>query len=55
MVVGQRVDVTPSIKLGGANTIDFDIRLPSGAVYENANPADLDPCEYVSIKLYVYR
>jgi hypothetical protein len=53
--IGQTVDVTDQVTPGATNTIDFDIRTADGEEYENTNPGDYDPLEWVSLKLYVYR
>ena len=53
--VGDKVDVTDSIIIGGENTFDFDILLANGTAYENLSPADLLPTTATSLKLYVYK
>ena len=51
--IGNRIDVTSGVQPGN-NILDFDILLASGSVYDNTQPVDLLPHEYVSLKLYVY-
>jgi hypothetical protein len=53
VTVGDRIDITDAVVPGG-NSLDFDILLRSGSVYENASPVDLLPHTLVSLKLYVY-
>ena len=55
IAVGQRIDVTEAIEIGGDNVFDFDIRLTSGAEYNNTTPVDLLPYEIVALRVYVYR
>ena len=52
--VGHRIDITDQVN-PGLNTVDFDILMASGAIYENLTPVDLLPHEWVSLKLYVTR
>lgn len=53
--LGDWIDITAAIQAGGTNSLDFDIRLADGEEYHNTNPADLDPYEWISLKLYVYK
>ncbi len=55
ITVGQTIDITDLVEPGGTNTIDFDIRTFDGGEYENTDPADYDPLEWISLQLYVYR
>ena len=53
--VGDKIDVTDSVNIGGENTFDFDILLANGSVYQNTSPVDLLPTTATSLKLYVYK
>ena len=53
--VGDKLDITDAIVMGAENTLDFDILLANGSVYENLSPADLAPTTATSLKLYVYK
>ena len=55
IVPGQIVDISKAIQFGAQNRLDFDVRLLNGDVYENTNPVDLLPSQWVSLKLYFYR
>jgi hypothetical protein len=55
ITVGQTIDVTDLINAGESNVIDFDIRTAEGEEYENTDPADYNPLEWISLQLYVYR
>lgn len=53
--VGDIIDITDSVNLGEDNTLDFDILLANGSVYNNTSPVDLLPYTITSLKLYVYK
>ena len=53
--MGDKLDITDAIVMGAENTLDFDILLANGSVYENLSPADLAPTTATSLKLYVYK
>lgn len=53
--IGDKLDITDAIVVGAENTLDFDIVLANGSVYENLSPADLAPTTATSLKLYVYK
>ena len=55
VAVGQVLDITESLVIGGSNTLDFDILLAGGSPYVNASPVDLLPYTITSLRLYVYR
>ena len=55
IVVGQLIDITESVEIGGDNTIDFDILMSDGNEYDNVSPADLLPYEIIALRLYVYK
>ena len=40
---GDIIDITDSVNLGEDNTLDFDILLANGSVYNNTSPVDLLP------------
>jgi hypothetical protein len=53
--VGDIIDITSDIIIGDSNIIDYDIRRPSGAEYENVDHAGGgDPHEWISLQLYVF-
>ena len=47
------MDITDSLALGGSNTIDLDILLDDGTVFENTGTEV--PFELVTLNLYIYR
>jgi hypothetical protein len=51
--VGSTLDITSGVT-SGTNTLDFDILLANGTVYNNLSPVDLLPHELVALKLYVF-
>ena len=53
--VGDKIDITDSVNIGGENTFDFDILLSNGSVYQNTSPVELLPTTATSLKLYVYK
>ncbi len=53
--VGQMLDITDSLTMGGDNEIDFDILLDDGSEYDNTTPVDLLPNELIALRLYVYK
>jgi len=55
IAVGNILDITNAVTPGIETTVDFDIRLPSGDVYDNSTPVDLLPYTYMALKLYIYR
>ncbi len=54
VAVGNKIDITDSIEFGAENTLDFDILLANGSVYNNVSPNELLPTTATSLKLYVY-
>jgi len=54
IVIGDRIDISDLVTPGETNIIDFDIRTQDGSEYENTVPGNLDPIEWVSLKLYFY-
>ncbi len=55
VAVGDKIDISDAVVFGAENTLDFDILLANGSVYENLSPVDLLPTTATSLKLYVYR
>lgn len=53
IAVGSLLDITSGVT-SGTNTLDLDVLLANGAVYNNLSPVDLLPHELVALKLYVY-
>ncbi|MEC7987287.1 MAG: peptide-N-glycosidase F-related protein, partial [Myxococcota bacterium] len=53
--IGDVIDITDSVDIGGENTLNFDILRGNGAVYNNVSPVDLLPYTILSLKLYIYR
>ena len=51
--MGSLLDITSGVT-SGTNTLDLDVLLANGAVYNNLSPVDLLPHELVALKLYVY-
>lgn len=54
VAIGNKIDITESIAFGAENTLDFDILLANGSVYNNVSPNELLPTTATSLKLYVY-
>ena len=55
VAVGDIIDITEAVTIGGDNNLNFDILRKHGSVYNNTNPADLLPYTITSLKLYVYK
>lgn len=55
IVPGQVIDISQAVQYGSNNTLDFDVRLLNDEIYENLNPVDLLPSQWLSLKLYLYR
>jgi hypothetical protein len=55
IVPGHTVDITRDVVAGADNAFDFDVRTRDGQEYENTDPADADPYEWISLQLYLYR
>jgi hypothetical protein len=55
VTVGDQIDITDSILIGEENSLDFDILLANGSVYDNTDPVDLLPTTATSLKLYFYK
>ncbi|MED5464665.1 MAG: peptide-N-glycosidase F-related protein [Myxococcota bacterium] len=55
IAVGNILDITNAVTPGIETTVDFDIRLPNGEVYDNSTPVDLLPYTYTALRLYIYR
>jgi hypothetical protein len=55
IVVGEILDITDQVVRGGTSTLDFDIRLSDGTVYNNTNPDSWLPFESVTLRLLIYR
>jgi hypothetical protein len=53
VAVGDIIDITDAVQPGD-NTLNFDILLSSGNVYNNTSPGDYLPYTIYSLKLYVY-
>ena len=53
--VGDRIDITSAVNIGGENRLNLDILLANGAVYNNLDPVELRPYTLLSLKLYVYK
>jgi hypothetical protein len=55
IVVGHTIDISDLVVPGEEAVIDFDVRtFPEGEEYENTDPADYDPYEWISLHLFVY-
>ncbi len=55
VAVGDLIDITDAVTLGGDNELDFDILLATGLEYDNTQPVDLLPTTRTALRLYVYR
>ena len=54
VAIGDSIDITDAVTIGGTNELDFDILLADGTEYDNVSPVDLLPYTVTSLKLYVY-
>jgi len=55
IVPGHTLDITDLVEPGSDAEIDFDVLTDAGEEYENVNPGDTDPFEWISLQVYVYR
>lgn len=55
IVVGDTIDITDLVTPGETATIDFDIRTQDGDEYVNTRPGDLEPIEWISLQLQIWR
>jgi hypothetical protein len=55
IVPGHTIDITDQVEPGTDAVIDFDVLTVDGHEYENTDPADHDPIEWISLQLYLYR
>jgi len=55
VAVGDIIDITDSINIGGNNSLNLDILRGNGASYYNASPVELLPYTILSLKIYIYK
>ena len=54
IVTGHKIDITQALTLDTENTIDYDILMANGDVYENTETGGT-PYQILSLKLYIYK